>query len=249
MAFRRGFRRRKQALQWMPPIGLETTGDPPLNEYPNWAAGQYDCTLQVPGRDFVTVTQALTWDYPTEEQVVLNSGLPSLADWEASAWRLRRIVGKIFVGVNLAGDAPAVLVSVGFIVLKVNTDDGTPLKAGGVEIINYNPLTVGANRDPWIWRRTWLLGHGAGINTGQLGGAGVEGLPAHNAMCGSVADGPHIDAKTNRRIGPEERLFMCLGAGNFCNPAEQNNNQLYWMLDYRLLGSTMKASNRRNASR
>lgn len=240
MAFRRR-RRFKPRVQWMLPLGTDpASGD----EFPQWPAAQYDCGLTIVGRDPTTVVQALTWDYPPEESILANQ-IVSLADLESSAWRLRRIVGKIFVGCSTPGLAPAFAVTVGFIVLKVNEDDGTPLRAA--DTTAYAPDTVSANRDPWIWRRAWVLGHGP--VTGGVYNAGINSLPNDNTKYGSVADGPHIDAKTNRRIGPEERLFMVLTARNWCNPSEQGNNEMFWYLDYRLLGSTMKASNRGNASR
>lgn len=245
MAFRRGRRRRPQ-VQWMPSLGTEPGVEGV--QYPQWPAAQYDCALTVAGRDPETVVQALTWDYPTEESIIAQSAIPSLADWEQSAWRLRRIVGKLFIGYALAGAAPAVAATAGFIVLKVNEDDGTPLKAA--DVTAYAPDTVGSIRDPWIWRRSWILGHGFVEQSGfTSNNASLAGAPAHNMLYGSVADGPHIDAKTNRRIGPEERLFMVLTVRNLCTLSAQDNSQVYWYLDYRLLGSAMKASNRRNASR
>lgn len=251
MAFRRR-RRFKPRLQWMPPLGTERTAEPPV-QFQDWPAYQHDCNVVAAGSDPTVVVQALTWDYPPEEQIVLASGIPSLADWEQSSWRLRRIVGKLFVG-NASDQSsnPCAFIVAGFIVLKVNADDGTPLKAP--DVTSYDPATVGSNRDPWIWRRSWLIGNGqtiqAGAGSGQLVEShGLRGLPAHNVQYGSVLDGPHVDAKTNRIIGPEERLFLCLSIQGICITAEQNQVQCYWLLDYRLLGSTMKATNRRNASR
>jgi len=76
-------------------------------------------------------------------------------------------------------------------------------------------------------------------------------FPATTAHYGSLADGPHIDAKTNRIIGPEQRLFFVAAAQAFPIGSSDFNNPgvIRCYLDYRLLGSLMRATNRRNASR
>lgn len=76
-------------------------------------------------------------------------------------------------------------------------------------------------------------------------------FPQTTAHYGSVADGPHIDAKTNRIIGPEQRLFFVAAAQAFPIGSSDYHNPgvVRCYLDYRLLGSLMRATNRRNASR
>lgn len=76
-------------------------------------------------------------------------------------------------------------------------------------------------------------------------------FPTTTANYGSVADGPHIDAKTNRIIGPEQRLYFVAAAQSFPIGSSDYHNPgvVRCYLDYRLLGSLMRATNRRNASR
>lgn len=73
--------------------------------------------------------------------------------------------------------------------------------------------------------------------------------PDNNQNMGSVMDGPHVDAKSQRRVGNEERLFLIAdamvavagGGGSF---------SVQWFADLRPVGSILKmAGNRRNASR
>jgi len=83
------------------------------------------------------------------------------------------------------------------------------------------------------------------------------GLPKSNVLYGSVADGPHIDAKTARVIHRSERLFGVLAArrymGDFdITPETQfTDTHVRLLLDYRLLGSLRGTSygNRGNAAR
>jgi len=98
-------------------------------------------------------------DYPAE--AIRQAGdLPSLADFEGSAYRLRRIVGKLFIGldqtITQAPDSRPknALIGAGFIILKVDENTGAPINPTAN---SYSPLDNNNLRDPWIWRRTWML--------------------------------------------------------------------------------------------
>lgn len=190
------------------------------------------------------------------DPVVLDQGLPvfdansSLADLESSSYRLRRIVGKLFV---LAGQDSDVnqyiggIVTAGFIVLRVRAG-GVPLDAP----FDYDVQALGNTMDPWIWRRSWYLSNNANIS-GAAQPTSIPFGPEINTNYGSVADGPHIDAKTARVVGPEERLFLVITAATVLT----GNSQVADILspctvfgDFRVLGSMRTNSgNRRNASR
>lgn len=190
--------------------------------------------------------------------VVHDEGSPdafavaSLADLESSAYRLRRIVGKIFVACQQAAEPSPTkggswAVTLGLIVLRTNPD-GTPINT--FDPSTYAPARIDSQADPWIWRRTWLLSDfvNALIPANGLGWAAPEG----NWQCGSVADGPHIDQKTARVIGKEERLFLTAQALTVTGPRQssQDTTQIQVYYDLRVLAS-MRTSmgNRRNASR
>lgn len=175
--------------------------------------------------------------------------LTSLSDLESSGYRLRRLVGKIFCSADqVPGTAQTpnwtnVLVTAGFIVLRT-TQAGAPLSNLGDYAVN----ALAGIGDPWIWRRTWLLGNNAARLAQNITTAFQ---PETNTNLGSALDGPHLDQKTARVIGPEERLFFVasaqaeLGFGNL-----NITNTVRLVGDVRVLASMRTSSgNRRNASR
>jgi len=185
---------------------------------------------------------------------------------QGNEWRLRRLVGKAFItcshGVQGATLSPALDVALGFIVCNTY-DDGAPV----TDFNEVNPLAQNSMEDPWFWRRRWLL-HPYGTpnytslasNTATIDTRNTPnlwGLPQTNVDYGSVADGPHIDAKTARVIHRSERLFGVLAARRYygeigVNPETQfQDTHVNMLLDYRLLGSLRGTSygNRGNAAR
>lgn len=233
------FRRRKPAVAWLPHVAH--------NEQ-NPVVGWWDGSFTVPAAVDTLSTQVFSMvpDYPAEA-VRAAGALPTMADFEASAYRLRRIVGKCFVTVEQATPSqgntqPQVaLVGAGIIVLKVEEQTGAPLVATAN---HYSPLDNDSTGDPWIWRRTWLLGNDFAVASSTL-----TGIPRSSMDYGSVYDGPHIDQKTARRIAKEERLFFILSVVNPFTAASENGVG-YFVLDYRVLASPAKVmGNRRNASR
>jgi len=207
-------------------------------------------------------TQAATFtqaNYSTDRQTLRD------LVW-GNEWSLRRIVGKCFVTLlRDTGDTPentvgiaAVEVAAGFIVGRTD-DEGTAT----VDFTTVNPLNQDSQDDPWIWRRKWIIQSGPirGAWSGaiatqdqiNLNGA-ATGFPLGNALCGSVADGPHIDQKTARAIKRQERLYFVI-ANRLWDPytvTEYLDEDTYvtYNLDYRLLGRLGgSVGNRNNASR
>lgn len=238
------FRRRKPTVAWLPHVLHESS------ETIGFLRGDNNITA-TPADTINTVIHALTVDYPAES-IRSATESPTMADYEAGGYRLRRIVGKIFGGVNqdITVDQNTYpvncIVGAGFMVLRVDANTGAPL--GIANPNQYSPLWLDNTRDPWIWRRTWVLTNQFGMNQGGSL-IGYSQNPTAIADYGSVADGGHIDQKTARRIGPEERLFWIVSTCNF-GDAATTDGTFQWLLDYRLLGSPIKVmGNRRNASR
>lgn len=173
----------------------------------------------------------------------------TLADTQSSGYRLRRIVGKVFVGIQQleAADSnllDAAVITAGFIILRVD-DNGVPLQS---PIDLYMPSRFDSWGDPWIWRRTWKLSVSANA---ILPGSSQDGniWPENNANYGSAVDGPHVDQKTARNVSQEERLFFVMsavaegGVGGFTTAIRA-------VTDIRVLASMRTNSgNRNNSSR
>jgi hypothetical protein len=249
-------RRRKQRLQWFPTIGTELDQNTSFGQSP--AGRAFSVSGIGPGAPSKTIFTPLTFDQPTIFEAEAEGGVNpnlinamSLADWQMQAWRLKRIVGKIFIGATLDDTAAngvfGLLVTAGFIVRNVDSETGDPRSSTIDQAVD----SLQNIQDPWIWRRQWILSTRLAQQISGDSDA-VANFPRTTAGYGSVLDGPHIDAKTNRVIGPEERLFFNVTVTVQPTPSVagfQDVGHVYGYLDYRLLGGIQRATNRRNASR
>jgi len=252
---RRFARRRKPLVQWLPVFG---DGGDETNE----AAIGIRTELILSGDPAETRVDAvgLTFDYTDSAETAQAAGDDNrtLRDLVAgSAYRLRRIVGKLFAswynnsGDSIAARPDAIDYAAGFIVVRTD-DNGNPY----TDFEEVHPLSQDSADDPWIWRRRWFFGTLKAGDTpgGSPAKAWGSSFPLSTATYGSVADGPHIDQKTARVIGRQERLFFVqaarvfatLNSGTFTQPGG-----VVSYLDYRLLGSLFSTTkgNRGNTSR
>jgi len=228
-------RRTKPKVVWLPKDGRFTIGD----------SNVISAILEVGGAlgNVVTGIVSVVIDEPQSELVATTT----LSDVENSGYRLRRIVGKCFVGVDQAGDTdgpPAVLVAAAFIVLRCD-ENGDPISTN---ISNYDLFRLTNDDSPWIWRREWILSQGTATITG--GDLKLD-YPFTNAEYGSVADGPHIDQKTARLISNNERLFFVISAmPAVVGTNDQDVTAVQIHLTPRVLVSMRNnLGNRRNATR
>lgn len=192
---------------------------------------------------------------------------------------LSRLVGKINIGVDQQSDTIdptggiptrsnwAVQVFAGFFIAQA--DDNSPTLAIGEATndgINYQVDGVDNIRQPWIWRRSWLL-QPAYLKEGRTGwfiGQQVNSIasqpdgnnfpiwdyPSNNGSYGTSSfDGAHFDQKTKRRVRQEDRLWLGITARGYpfasepaltltANPIHVNVN-----VDLRAFGSLRKARN------
>lgn len=259
-------RRRRPVVNWLPVPGVQVVDSE--NGFENRING-FTFALGVdptgPGAatgGIITAFTSLTFDQPGEQRLQKlalgpSATFPSLRDFvQGSAYRLRRIVGKVNIGYTSQGDGqttspPSCVVGVGFIVLKVDPDDGNPLDNTNPQ--EYSPLSAKNIDDPWIWRRTWLLGKNTlGSGDGSFTDEIFRNFAENTSDYGSIADGPHIDQKTARLIQSDERLFFVVSTKAVpLTTVYQTGGLVAGYLDYRLLGSIVSraSSNRRNASR
>lgn len=241
-------RSRKQSVVWLP-----TSLTDRLGAAPNPATLGTDSNIgivlmaAIPG----ALGSAETTAVPVVNDIPVNPTVAgaTLSDYEGSAYRLRRIVGKIFCNIEqgttqiTAATAVNFLATAGFMVKKVD-DAGVPID------LNFDPCNLDNTRDPWIWRRSWTLTNLPGAIANGPGDSFLTYGRADNSVCSGTFDGPHVDAKTARIVSDEERLFLCLNMTALDGSDAQVNCRGTWITDFRVLVSMRKQSgNRRNASR
>jgi len=265
-------KRRRTRYTWLPNLGQEVSTTEPSEFLSNFNLG---LTAPADGGQEVGVTP-LIYDF-VQEQDDITAEFASLNFLIGNEYLLRRVVGKIHVayawfiqtGVGTtipASEVLAVQCTVGLFVARAgDVSDGTggngPIgsQAAGIAVRNYNPQARDCIREPWLWRRQWVLGTGID-NAGQANDVSgnpriangnfhdSRGFPATNAHYGSVADGPHIDAKTLRRVGQNDRLWLAATVNYYPPNTQQVNANIPQgvtiNVDLRFLGALRKAKNR-----
>jgi len=255
MAYRR---RRRFKGTWLPNLGS-------IDNDTAESAGRI-LGLTVPaGGGPVAGIVPLLFDSPTEPALFPND--TNLGDFVGNEYVIRRIVGKCFVeffdayiGGEPEGFTTAVEVTAGLFVARAGDDNdgsGQDLPIGGLASIigNYRPDGLNTIREPWIWRRQWILGNPGlqlhGIHTADSVTPETVSAwqwPSSNVKYGSVLDGPHVDAKTRRRIGNDERLWWVVEARNypFGRVTTDSAAVVRAKLDYRVFGALRRARNSGN---
>lgn len=247
-------RRRRRRGTWLPAVGTAIPGAE------DGALPELQFTIGVAATLSTIISPLLLDDTPDADAAVAAGS--SLSDIIGSEYVLERIVGKLHasrvltLGVENQDSEPAVLLGCGFFVARKNDDasgGGTDTPIGSASVIernsNYSPLELDTTREPWIWRRTWLLGNSGGIlgfpdsaEQSQL----VAGLPSSTVGYGSVLDGPHIDSKVKRRIRSDDRLWFAVSTITFpvgATPTVGIGTNVVGRLDYRTFGSLRRARN------
>lgn len=241
-------RRRKPRVIWLPNSRsnrLNVTGDATDGK----ANSLFRFILDVPN-DGTIVTGIIPVVADTPPNLGLAGPINSLSDIENSAYRLRRVVGKFFIGARQDLGQQSIIwehavITIGLIVLRVK-DDGTPLAAN---LADYSANMLDSISDPWIWRRTYGVGNNAQI---LQNGSTLPFWPETNLTQGSALDGPHVDQKTARIISSEERLFFVASGASAGGTAPQATltSEVEIIGDVRVLASMRTSGgNRRNASR
>lgn len=261
----RRFRRRRSGGLWVPVLGNRAQNNDTDN-----VVGLNGYTPVTATGEIIVTADEVTFDYaynPWEVQSTAADFSPNLHSLTSGGeWRLRRIVGKIHASMVDAygGDTPTEVwtmpnceYAAGYIVLKTD-EEGAPL----TDLDEVNPLVQESADDPWIWRRKWILRSANGpssITTGwaindKLNYYSGSNYPYNTALFGSVADGGHIDQKTNRRIHRQERLFFMSATRMYAPvpwtvPLQQA--LVFYKVDHRFFGGLLTGNkgNRGNASR
>lgn len=251
----RRFRRKSRGV-WLPNIGTQGPEAAPQDD-DNGVFG--DIILDTTGKSKFLLTE-LTFDHYVDEGAASDgSASRSIADFVGSEYFLDRIVGKCFIALQQVaiGTEPftSAQVTAGFFIAREDESgtvaDATPIGAQNIDdiVVNYAPTGSGLVRAPWIWRRQWILGNQA--SAGATGSAffGPAFFPPTNAGYGSIQDGPHLDAKTKRRVRKEDRLWFIVQARGlgplwsdpFNTTSQTQAQRVSIHLDYRLHGALRKA--------
>lgn len=202
--------------------------------------------------DSVTIVAPVVRDASPNPLTVANT----LSDINNSGYRLRRIVGKFWVAVQQnapATNSPgAAVVSAALIILR--TDPGSGASVQNPVAAAYSANDILNTESPYIWRRSWLVVDNGSINAIPWGdNATAPNAPqsqASNLWIGGNSDGPHIDQKTARVVGPDERLFWVITATSLTAADPQTPMLLDYVYDVRVLVSMRNTvGNRGNASR
>jgi len=233
--------RRKEAVFWLPPNGPGTDVSPfPLGT--GWGG-----TIQVSGTQSVTRV-GIGVPFQDNKFTGLVSGIDfpgNLALQENQDYLLKRIVGKVwcwYIPSNSGGNSPETIeVTAGFFVARQDPLQGIPIGYTGLQTTqdneSYNPGALATQCEPWIWRRSWLLSGVQGTSYNNLR------FPGSNAGYGSVMDGPHVDARTKRRVSSDDRVFFAIGVTTVLSGINLNGAMQYWV-DVRGLGSMRRPHNR-----
>jgi len=259
-------RRRKSGGTWFPVIG--TAG--PESSDDEASGREFTLVPAIDGTTSVEISPIIP-DAPAEGDEVDTAAGGVLAGIVGQEYFLRRIVGKLFAS-NDSTDTSAtvttysaILFGAGFFVARANDSESggglsTPVGSASVaeRRSNYNPLAADCIREPWIWRRTWVLGNPRALNAPS--GIAFEGITGFFASAqgltgptlsatmhyGSVMDGPHIDAKTRRRVRLDERLWFVVAARGLPigSTAEAATSVIHGYLDFRVFADLRKARNR-----
>lgn len=257
MARRFGRRGRKPRVVWLPPVGTQINSAlTPANQY---AGGFFIGQVLLGANHNPTVSFPLVLDNPDPTggggTFIAWQG-QSLTEVQDLGYRLRRLVGKIHIGVGpvLSGQpitrSNFVSATAGFMVRRV-LENGNAL-AGADEV---STQSIQNNVDPWIWRRNWLIGTGVFAAAGDVHNAN-DLWPRNNVTGygGGNSDSAHLDQKTARSVGPEERLFLDVSfiSGLQLDGQDEAEEQVNISIHYdlRVLATIRQnAGNRRNASR
>lgn len=255
---RRFGRRRKPRVVWLPPVGTQVNSA--LQPGQQYSGGYTTGQLLLGANHNPTISFPLVTDSPDPTMgggtLIAWQG-QSLTEAQELGYRLRRIVGKVHVGLQaIQGQVPTrsgfCSITAGFIIRRVADNGNALATADEVSTQAIQNLT-----DPWIWRRNWLISTGFIDPGGGDPPQNIFALMPRNNVLGfgaGAVDAAHVDQKTARVVGPEERLFLDVSFTTGLQLEGQDEAEetvgVAIHYDLRVLATLRQnAGNRRNASR
>lgn len=212
---KRGFRR-KRGL-WLPTLG-STWGDETQAFYDSsntWRIGNVeDDKSLAPVPEFFALVPDFTF-LPSEGSANRAASLHDRAS--GNSWMLDRIVGTCHVHCKErdegAGQWPYIQVCAGIFVSRSEEGaDGAP----DLFPDEFNPLARDNIQNPWVWRKTWMLGNPAGTAVLR------DDFPISNSAYGSEWTDATVNVKAKRMIRREHRLFFAVAAQGWDGTAPSN---------------------------
>lgn len=247
-------RRRRTKYQWLPNIGQAGVNNQ-TEEDSAFISAVFNGAISDGGQTNLLIAPLI---HDTPKEGATDSGVigTPLAYLIGNDYILRRIVGKCFISQGQRSTEAvntSVIHTVGIFIARAddeNVGTGTNGPVGSSALVtalqDYGPQHLDVIREPWIWRRSWILSVTSANPAVTIPPQplGDERYPGTTAGYGSVLDGPHIDAKTVRRVGQDNRLFVAWQARTFpinIGGDVNENHSALMTLDLRLLGRLTKA--------
>jgi len=265
----RRFRRKRRNLIWLPVNGIFVGQDNTSG------TSNIPVTLTIPATG-VPVTELTAATFDSSQNFDSPAGnvnnATNFGEILQGEYFLRRIVGNFFCSFGYQRDTDndpseidAITVSAGIFIAREETASFNALDVPigsttqGEKFNNYGAHAFATQREPWIWRRQWILGNPAqrarkdvvagtalanlDITAAQVGGLGSE-YPSTNVHYAQGSN-QQIDQKTLRRVRDDNRLFLSVSAWFYqTDQAFQTAGStatLHAMWDIRLLGALRKA--------
>lgn len=237
--------KRKRRYTWFPGLGQPRVG---VSE--TKFVNQNDFTL-TPFDTNTEVNAVLPIAADEGEDEDANEGASSfLNDSLGQDYFVERIVGTMFVACQQlppgeAGNAISSMTAVAGIFVGPKAP-GAPTQALGANDPNtYSPMLSMNADQPWMFRRTWVVGNLAIPVSASLFG----NFPPTNAS-GHGLTSPDVDVRSVRRIHKNERLFLSLSILQTYPDQTLNEGgnapQVRFSWDFRILGALRRARNTSN---
>lgn len=250
------FRKRRRGT-WLPILGtVRNNGE--LQEPIHVTIRRFTLEVATGDPGFDTPTSGivpLTTDEPQEpdEQSTDTHGMGAFINNE---YIISRIVGQLFVardnpanGGGLIG-WPAIHVCAGIFVARAadgqsEFSDAVPAgwTAADAERL-YSPSQTQNIREPWMWRRSWILGYGVNPPDSlyTTPSSAWEQFPTVNTMYPNMSD-HRVDIKSKRRVRLDERLWLVATAMPVVNTFGNAGVNIEVASDLRIFGNIVKARN------
>lgn len=211
----RGFRRsggarrfRKRRGVWLPLLGSDWTAGEGAEHY-NDASITFE-SAPVGNRRADGVESEVFPVVPDFTWTVHNDGTSRAASLHertsGNCWKLDRIVGRCAItcwesdaDIPAEDQWPYIQVGAGFFVARSEEgQDSVP----DLFSDEYDVLAADNIRNPWIWRKTWILTNPAGSRIFR------DDFPIATTQCSSPYQSADVDVKSKRMIRPEHRLWF-----------------------------------------